>query len=188
MKHFLVIYEKPWIKNELTSDRKLKQRLGKHCAFTYQQQDLRRAPMITKNGKSNLDGNWLRQNVTTNATTAKYDGVAILFNGKRLQGRHGVHFKKTYQGKQFSLIEMNCQQGWYRQWEQRPNRLWFLAMTRRREAPYKQVTYTFEHEIGHALAWLHNIHDSLHTFVNIKMYEDWWRMIVHILNRPPHKR
>ncbi|MDO6575323.1 hypothetical protein, partial [Staphylococcus pasteuri_A] len=42
------------------------------------------------------------------------------------------------------------------------------------KADYKQLEYTWEHEMGHALCRFHKKIDTLHAFVALKKYEAWW--------------
>lgn len=174
MKRFLVLYEKSWHKNELTAFKRLDDKI--HC--TYAQRDFRNAPSTETKEGTKLDENWIYKNVLqAHGYINSYDGLVLVLDGERLNGRHGVHTKKTYNGKKFSLIQMEAKKGYYRKWEQNKDKTWYLTLTKRRSgSDYKQILYTFEHEIGHALCWLKGVYDTLHTYVKYKRYELWWQV------------
>jgi len=183
MKKYLVLYEQSWMKNELTSSKQLKARLKNTCIFDYTRDNFKNAEYVeTKEGVKIAD-QWVADQFIDEKLVAKYDGIIFVLEGERLKGRHGVHIKKTYFNKRFSIIQMEAKRGWYRVWKQKfENGLWELLTTRsRKNGNYKQIIYTFEHEIGHSLCWLYGIHDILHTYVNLKKYEEWWQMMLVVL-------
>lgn len=172
MKRFLVFYEKEWQKNELTAFKRLDSRIN--CV--YAKRDFKDAKYIETKEGSKIDEAWLlRTGVLNQGYIDSYDGLVIVLEGERLKGRNGVHTKKTYNGKRFSLIQMEAKKGVYRTWKQNKDKTWYLDSVRRR-GDYKQILYTFEHEIGHALCWLKGVYDSLHLFVKHKNYELWWEV------------
>ena len=173
MKRFLVFYEREWQKNELTSFKRLDSRIT--CVFA--QRDFKDAKYIETKAGTKIDEAWLLKNGLSESYIKAYDGLVIVLEGERLKGRHGVHTKKTYFGKKFSIIQMEAKKGQYRKWKQKRDNTWYLEITKRRDKEsYKQILYTFEHEMGHALCWLKGIYDSLHTYVKYRNYELWWKV------------
>lgn len=174
MKRFLVLYEREWQKNELTAFKRLDGKIN--C--TYAQRDFRKVPSIKTKTGTKLDETWIYNNLLkNNGYIEAYDGLVMVLEGERLNGRHGVHTKKTYNGKRFSLVQMEAKKGWYRKWKKKNDGTWYLEMTKKRSKDtYKQILYTFEHEIGHALCWLKGVFDTLHTYVKYKNYELWWQV------------
>lgn len=173
MKSYLVLYEKRWMKNELVPNR----RLDKHCRFMFAERSFKEAKYIETKEGTKIDENWIQKNLASQEYLKPYDGLILILEGEKLGGRHGVHTKKIYNGRRFSLIQMEAKRGWYRQWrESYKDGTWSLEMTRRRsKEAYKQIQYTFDHEIGHSLSYLHGIVDTLHTFIKQKRYEEWWK-------------
>ena len=169
MKTFLVFHEKNWMKNELDPVHRAK----KSARFVFARYDFRDAPIIKTKQGNKIDDNWLRREFKQYIDA--YDGIFVLLDGERLKGRHGLHSKKRYHGKRFSVVQMECKKGMYREWEQRRNKTWYLKLTKRRKkGSIKQIVYTFEHELGHALCWLNQRFDTLHLFVRYKKWELWW--------------
>lgn len=165
--------------NELTGKKALRETVTKHCSFDFKPDNFKKAEYVeTKEGVKIAD-QWVADQFIDAKFVDKYDGIILVLEGERLKGRHGVHIKKTYFNKRFSIIQMEAKRGYYREWKKKT--VWELIMTKRRRNNYKQIIYTFEHEIGHSLCWLHNIYDMLHMQVNLKRYEYWWELMKVIL-------
>lgn len=185
-KHYLVFHEKSWMKNELVPNK----RTEPHCSFVFAQRDFKEAKYIETKEGTKIDENWILKNMASIEYLKAYDGLVIILDGEKLGGRHGLHTKKTYNNRRFSLIQMEAKKGWYREWKQRKDKTWWLDLTRRRsKETIKQIVYTFEHEIGHSLSWLHALTDTLHTFVRLKQWELWWESLQNVLplNEPKKK-
>lgn len=177
-KHYLVLHEKAWMKNELVPNR----RLEPFCTFVFGTRDFSRAPYIKTKEGSKIDEAWLLKFVGGTDYLKGYDGLVVMLEGERLAGRNGVHTKKTYNGRRFSMIQMEAKRGVYRVWEEEKGKTWTMASTKRRtKDAVKQVVYTFDHEIAHSLAWLYGFTCHLHTFIKQKRYEDWWAIITRVI-------
>lgn len=177
-KHYLVLYEKSWMKNELIPNL----RTEPYCTYVFKQRDFKKAKYVETKEGSKIDDIWMRQYVIDDSVLKTFDGVAVLFDGNRLNGRNGVHIKKTYDGKKFSIIQVEGRKGWYRTWRHSVEKNWYFAFTRSRsQGAYKALVYTFEHEIGHSLCWLYGITDTLHLFVKGRGWEAWWGMMMWII-------
>ena len=167
MKNFLVLYDQNWIKNELPTPRS-----KQYCKLTFRQVSFKDVPMQeTKEGTKVAD-TWIMPQVNTQM----FDGVILVMHGDKLNGRNGVHIKKTGARGRFSIMQVEAKRGVYRVWKQHKDGTWFLNSTRRRfKDGYKQIQYTFDHEIGHALKYLRYQVDDLHIHVSKKQYEEWWQ-------------
>lgn len=177
-KNILVLYEKSWMKNELTPNK----RTDPYCAYTFRQRDFTDAKYIQTKEGSKIDDNWMRQYVIDDSVIKTFDGVAVILEGDRLNGRNGVHIKKTYNGKKFSIMQIEGRKGWYRNWSQKKDKSWHLTFTKSRsDGAYKSIVYTFEHEVGHCLCWLHGIADALHLFIKGRSWESWWAAMMWII-------
>lgn len=177
-KHYLVFYEENWMKNELIPNK----RTDPYCTYVFRKRDFRKAKYVENKDGSKIDDNWMRQYVIDDSVVKDFDGVAVIFDGERINGRNGVHIKKTYDGKKFSIIQVEGRKGWYRKWKQKEDKSWHLVFTRSRaNGAYKSLLYTFEHEIGHSLCWLHGIVDSLHIFVKGRSFEAWWGVMMWLI-------
>lgn len=175
-KHFLVLHEKAWMKNELTPNK----RVDKHCTFVFATRNFKDAKYIETKDGTKIDEAWFLQHMIPMADLKPYDGLVLILEGERLKGRNGVHTKKLYNNKRFSFIQIEAKKGWYRTWKEKHNALtnameWIMVYTKSRKAGnIKQIVYTFDHEIGHALSWLYGINDILHAMVRAKRWEEYW--------------
>jgi len=166
MKKFLVLYDQEWIRREIPTPTS-----SKFCVLVFRKVCFKAAPMqVTKAGTKIADS-WLMEQVNP----MLFDGVAAVMNGNRLKGRHGVHIKQMSSLGRFSIMQVEAHQNVYRVWKQLADGTWKLNATNRKtKGAYVQVQYTFEHEIGHAIKYLRNETDDLHSYVAKKQYKEWW--------------
>lgn len=148
--NFLIISDK---KREVT------ERMKEYATFDFKKVDFGKLPKI-QNGRY-VDHDYLYDFV------GDYDGVIAVFDGDELDGVWGNH--KWYRGKSIIQVEDNHKR---RKWKLGLTG-WELVGSRRGE--YDQYLYTVEHELGHALCKFHNVKDNLHTWIKVKLYEEWWK-------------
>lgn len=174
MKRYLVLYEKQWMKGELLTDRMKRLVKAGRLEFVYERRSFKDAPKIKTKEGTKIDDNWIRSNVDDRG----YHGVVVVLDGEQLDGRHGLHSKKLSKGNaRYSVIQMEAKKGQYRVWDQKKSGDWYLKITKRRSKDsYKQLQYTFEHEIGHSLKYLSFQFDTLHLYVRFKNYDLWWNV------------
>ena len=153
--NYLVLYNKDYIKDRL--EQLVSGRLSKYAKFTFQKYDR----SVSFNIK------WLRENFDIQ----NYDGFCIVKDGEWLDGKFGVHHTLFDNGRRISLIEVESFEKKYRKWSLGIGG-WKLKLSNKGE--YRQLEYTFEHEVGHSLTFLHKILDTLHLFIKAKLYEKWW--------------
>lgn len=170
-KRYLVLHDADWHKNELPTVRS-----KKYATFIFQKHSFDKAPMTSTADGTKIADAYMMSLVDT--SKHDLDGVIAVLDGNRLNGRNGVHVKKTLaDGRKFSIMQVEARRGVYRVWKKKPDNTWFLDSTKRRgKESYKQIQYTFDHEIGHSLCWLNGVIDTLHTFVLNKAYELWWQV------------
>ena len=168
-KNFLILYDQSWIQTALPTKRS-----QQYAIFTFRQVSFKNAPLETTKEGSKIADWWLMEQVNPQI----FDGVIAVMNGNRLNGRNGVHIKKTSIRGRFSIMQVEARRGAYRYWVQGKDGKWFLAETKRKKKDaYPQLEYTFDHEIGHCLKYQAYEIDTLHTFVQNKMYEAFWQTV-----------
>lgn len=163
MKNLLVLYDQSWIKNELPTPRSLK-----YAKLTFRQVSFKDAPMQETKEGTKIADTWIMPQVNTQM----FDGVVLAMNGDKLNGRNGVHIKKIGARGRFSILQVEAKRGVYRSWKQNKDGTWFLESSRK--GSYKQLEYTFDHELGHCIKYQRFEPDDLHTHVSRKEYEEWW--------------
>ncbi|MFA7290122.1 MAG: hypothetical protein WC055_14695 [Melioribacteraceae bacterium] len=97
-----------------------------------------------------------------------YDGICVVKDGEWISGKWGNHLK--FQGK--SIIRVESKEKYFRKWK-RKGLVWELVGNSK-NGDYKQLEYTFEHELGHSLCYLQNRIDTLHLWVSLKKYDTWF--------------
>lgn len=166
MKHLLVLYDQDWILKELPTTIS-----AKYSKLTYRKVSFKNAPMQETVEGTKITNAWMMEQVNTGI----FDGVVAVMNGNKLNGRNGLHVKEKGHRGRFSVMQVEAVRGMYRVWKQRKDDTWFLESTRRKtKGAYKQIQYTFDHELGHLLKYQRYEIDDLHTHVSKKQYEEWW--------------
>jgi len=136
-------------------------RMKKYADWTFQKVDFNKLPKIE--GGRYVDWDYLYDFVED-------DGAMAVFDGNELDGVWGAN--SYYRGKH--LMQVEWHKNTWRKWTQnKVTRLWKLASSKRK-ADYEQVVHTMEHELGHALCDYHKLNDTLHSFIALKRWEEWW--------------
>lgn len=174
MKNYLVVYEKAWHKNESLSPRIKNFIKKKVLKLTFLKTSFKAAPYVETQEGTKISESWLLSQFDTSG----YQGLIVILEGERLNGRNGVHIKKTKGLERFSIIQIEAKKRIYRNWALNELGDWFLeSLHKKTKGAYKQIQYTFEHEIGHSLCYLHFVYDTLHIYVKNKNYETWWNLM-----------
>lgn len=153
--NILVLYDEGYIKKRVPT-----KRAKKHANFTFKKMSFKNAPMESKDRY--IDRKWLRGFV------GEYDGVVAVVDGNKLKNVYGNCIKLD--GK--IVMQVESQEKLYRKWKK--SGLTWKLVSSKSKADYKQLEYTFDHELGHALCRYYNKTDFLHQFISLKKYEDWW--------------
>ncbi len=158
--NFKVLYDKDYIKKRLPTEWSLQ-----FDDFDFEKISFKDVPMFKDDGGNFIiDIRW----ALSKLDTIKYDGIILCPDGDKLKGVWGKHNGLWIGNKKISIIQVECQENIYRDWE-KDGLFWKLEKSKKK-TEYPQIEYTFNHELCHAHSWLENQKDLLHLFVKTKQY------------------